>query len=151
MNRKRFADHGLVQLFFDRVNRQAILAAAAGREEFVVDGTLIESCASLKSLRPIGGEDAKVSDSSEDDDPGNPTIDFRGQRRRNATHRSLVDPEARLARKGDGLPARLSHSLHVLMDPRSGLCMDIAVARRTAMPSGSRPWRCSAACRTGTR
>jgi len=128
MNRKRFADHGLVQLFFDRVNRQAILEAAAGREEFVVDGTLIESYASLKSIRPIGCEDAKVSDSSEDDDRGNPTIDFRGQRRRNATHRSIVDPEARLARKGDGQPALLSHSLHVLMDPRSGLCMDIAVA-----------------------
>ena len=61
INRQRFADHGLVQLFFDRFNRQAILEAAADREEFAVDGTLIESYASLKSLRPIGSDDASRS------------------------------------------------------------------------------------------
>ncbi len=117
-----------MQLFFDRVNRQAILEAAADREEFAVDGTLIESYASLKSIRPIDTPDQKVSHGSDDDDPGNPAVNFRGTKRRNATHRSIVDPEARLARKGDGQPALLSHSLHVLVDPRSGLCMDIAVA-----------------------
>ena len=62
-----------------------------------------------------------------DDDPGNPSVNFRGQKRSNATHRSLVDPEARLARKGSGQPALLSHSMHVLMENRHGLCVEFAV------------------------
>lgn len=127
MNRSRFEEHGFVGTFFDRINREAILEGLAGREGFTVDGALIESYASLKSLRPIESADTKVSDSSDDDDPGNPTVNFRGQKRNNATHRSLVDPDARLARKGDGQPARLCHSAHFLMENRHGLCMDIAV------------------------
>jgi transposase len=127
MNRGRFAEHGFVQTFFDRVVREAILEGQTSREHFSVDGTLIQSYASLKSIRPIGAEDQKVSDDSEDDDPGNPTVNFRGQKRTNKTHRSVVDPEARLARKGDGKPALLSHSVHVLMENRNGLCLDVAV------------------------
>lgn len=127
MNRGRFEAHGFVGVFFDRINREAILEGLADREGFTVDGALIESYASLKSLRPIESTDAKVSDSSDDDDPGNPSVNFRGQKRSNATHRSLVDPQARLARKGDGQPARLCHSAHFLMENRHGLCMDIAI------------------------
>jgi hypothetical protein len=48
-------------------------------------------------LRPIDTRDEKVSDGSDDDDSGNPTVNFRGQRRSNQTHRSIIDPEARLA------------------------------------------------------
>jgi transposase len=127
MNRQRFADHGFVQTFFDRVVREALLEGVASREHFAVDGTLIQSYASLKSVRPIDTTDERVSDGSDDDDPGNPTVNFHGQKRANATHRSIVDPEARLARKGDGQPALLSHSVHVLMDTTSGLCLDVAV------------------------
>jgi transposase len=128
MNRRRFDQHGFVRTFFERVVSTAMLEGLASREHFCVDGTLIQSYASLKSLRPIGAADTQVSDSSDDDDPGNPSVNFRGQQRRNATHRSLVDPEARLMRKGAGQPAFLSHSAHVLMDTQSGLCVDIAVA-----------------------
>jgi transposase len=127
MNRGRFAEHGFVQTFFDRVVRDALLEGAASREHFAVDGTLIQSYASLKSVRPIDTPDEKVRDGSDDEDPGNPTVSFRGQNRTNATHRSIVDPEARLARKGDGQPALLSHSVHVLMDTASGLCLDVTV------------------------
>jgi len=127
MNRRRFAEHGFVRTFFDRVVREALLEGVASREHFAVDGTLIASYASLKSIRPIDAPDEKVSDGSDDEDPGNPTVNFRGQKRRNATHRSIVDPEARLARKGDGQPALLSHSVHVLMDTVGGLCLDVAV------------------------
>ncbi|MBK9126282.1 MAG: IS5 family transposase [Phycisphaerales bacterium] len=127
MNRQRFADHGFVQTFFDRIVREALLEGVASREHFAVDGTLIQSYASLKSVRPIQQQDEKVSDGSDDDDPGNPTVNFRGQKRANATHRSVVDPEARLARKGDGQPALLSHSVHVLMETDAGLCLDVAV------------------------
>ena len=127
MNRRRFEEHGFVRTFFDRVNLHAILEGLAGRDEFTVDGSLIQSYASLKSVRPIDSPDQKVSDGSDDDDPGNPTVNFRGEKRGNATHRSIVDPEARLARKGPGQPALLSHSAHFLMENRNGLCLDIAV------------------------
>jgi len=127
MNRRRFAEHGFVQTFFDRIVREAILEGVASREHFSVDGTLIDSFASMKSLRPIESSDEQVSDGSDDDDPGNPTINFRGQKRSNQTHRSLTDPEARLARKGRGKPAQLSHSVHVLMENRNGLCLDVQV------------------------
>lgn len=127
MNRRRFDEHGFVRTFFARVRDEALLEGLASREHFCVDGTLIQSYASLKSLRPIESTDTRVSDSSDDDDRGNPTVNFRGQKRSNATHRSIVDPEARLMRKGDGRAALLSHSAHLLMDARSGLLVDIAV------------------------
>ncbi len=127
MNRERFDEHGFVRDFFDRVVREAILEGLVSEDHFSVDGTLIQSFASMKSLRPIGSDDHKVSDGADDDDPGNPTVDFRGQKRSNKTHRSIVDPEARLARKGPGKPARLSHSAHVLMENRNGLCLAIRV------------------------
>ncbi len=126
-NRERFDVYGLPRAFFDRVVKEATLDGLVSDEHFSVDGTLIQSWASQKSLRPIGTKDQKVSDSSEDDDPGNPTVNFHDQKRSNATHRSLTDPEARLARKGQGKPAILSHSGHVLMEHRSGLCVDIRV------------------------
>ncbi len=127
MNRKRFDEHGFVRDFFDRVVSDAILEGLVSEDHFSVDGTLIQSFASMKSLRPVDSADRKVSDSSDDDDPGNPTVDFRGEKRRNATHRSIVDGEARLARKGSGKPALLSHSGHVLMENRHGLCLNVAV------------------------
>jgi IS5 family transposase len=68
-----------------------------------------------------------VSDGSEDDDPGNPTVNFRGQKRRNATHRSLTDPEARLARRAVGQPSVLAHALHLLTENRHGLILDLDV------------------------
>lgn len=127
MNRRRFEEHGLVRKFFDRVVADAILEGLVSEEHFSVDGTLIESYASIKSLRPIEKQDQKVSDGSDDDDPGNPTVNFRGEKRSNKTHRSVTDVEARLARKGKGQPAKLCHGGHVLMENRNGLCMDIAV------------------------
>ena len=97
-------------------------------EHFTVDGSLIESYASMKSLRPKESTDTRVSEGSEDDDPGNPTVSFRGERRRNETHRSLTDPEARLARKSKGQESRLAHGLHVLMENRNGLVLDFATS-----------------------
>jgi hypothetical protein len=52
----------------------------------------------LKSLRPKDSGVERVSDGSDDDDAGNPTVNFRGEKRKNQTHRSVVDPEARLYR-----------------------------------------------------
>ena len=61
-----------------------------------MDGTRIEAWASLKSVKPH----AAAPPSAPPDDPGNPTVNFHGDRRTNATHQSTTDPEARLARKG---------------------------------------------------
>lgn len=123
MNRERFAAHGLVQAFFDALVRQAVLEGYVSDEHFSVDGTLIRSWASLKSLQP---KDA-AAPSEPPDDPGNPTVNFHGQRRTNATHVSRTDPEARLARKGAGKEAQLCHSAHVLMENRHGLCVAASV------------------------
>lgn len=127
-NRERFEQHGLLRAFFERVVESAYVDEWASEEHFSVDGTLIESYASMKSLKPIDSTAERVSDDAEDDDPGNPTISFRGQRRSNATHRSLTDPEARLMRKGQGQAAKLAHGGHVLMENRHGLVIDVSVS-----------------------
>lgn len=126
-NRKRFERHGLLRTFFDQVVESAYLEELASEEHFSVDGSLIQSYASMKSVRPIETRDRRVSDGAEDDDPGNPTVNFRGQRRSNATHRSLTDPEARLARKANGQPSMLAHTLHFLTENRHGLIIDLEV------------------------
>ncbi len=139
-NRERFEEHGLVQRFFDGVVRQAIDEGLASSDHFSVDGTLIQSWASLKSLRPLETKDERVSDGSDDGDPGNPSVNFRGEKRTNETHRSLTDPEARLYRKADAQPAVLCHSGQFLMENRNGLCLEVQVreangrAERDAVP-----------------
>jgi transposase len=123
MNRERFAAHGLVQAFFDAIVRQALLEGYVSDEHFTVDGTLIRSWASLKSLQPKADPERREPP----DDPGNPTVNFHHQRRTNATHVSRTDPEARLARKGAGKEAHLCHSAHLLMENRHGLCVGASV------------------------
>jgi len=124
-NRERFAEHGLVQKFFERVVQTALVKDYASNDHFTVDGTLIQSWASLKSFRP--------KDEKRDEPPAeggsNPTVDFRGEKRSNETHRSTTDPQARLAKKSPGAGAQLAHSGHVLMENRHGLCLDIRVVR----------------------
>jgi len=126
-NRERFQKHGLLRTFFDRVVEGAYLDQLMSEEHFSVDGTLIQSYASMKSVRPVQTSDRRVSDGAEDDDPGNPTVNFRGQKRSNATHRSLTDPEARLARKAAGQPSVLAHALHLLTENRHGLIVDLEI------------------------
>ena len=124
-NRERFAEHGLMRRFFEGSVARAIRAEATSDDHFSVDGTLIEAWASMKSFRP--------RDEGDDDDDRprggrNGWKDFRGERRSNRTHVSRTDPEAMLARKGDGQTSVLAHSMHVLMENRSGLIMDVRVA-----------------------
>ena len=96
-------------------------------EHFTVDGTLIEAAASLKSFRP---KDEPPSDEPPDD-PGNPTVNFRGERRSNTTHQSTTDPEARLAKKGKGKEAHLAYVAHALMENRHGLLVDFQLTQAT--------------------
>ena len=119
-NRQRLLDADVAREFLLEIVAQARQQRLLSEEHFSVDGTLLEAWASLKSFRP-----------RDDDSPPpvgggrNPTVDFRGERRRNETHRSTTDPEARLARKGKGKEARLCFGAHVLMDNREGLVVDV--------------------------
>ena len=78
-------------------------------EHFTVDGTLMEACASLKSFKKVD-ETGEEKPQTGDEDPGNPRVDFHGEKRSNQTHPSRTDAEALLARKGAGKEAKLSYS-----------------------------------------
>ena len=77
---------------------------------------MLEAWASQKSFQPKAGPGG-----DRDDDPRNPSVNFRGERRSNATHASTTDPDARLAKKGAGKEAKLSYQASVLTDNRHGL------------------------------
>jgi len=125
-NRERLMEQDVARLFFDEVLEEARKGELLSEEHFTVDGTLIEAWASMKSFKKKEA-DGKDEDDKGDDDPGNPSVDFHGEKRSNATHRSTTDPEARLARKGPGKEAKLCFDAHVMMENRSGLCMDVIV------------------------
>ena len=123
-NRERLLAGNIAQAFFERVLAQARERGFLSDEHFTVDGTLIEAWASLKSFKrkdAAGGPPP--------DDPGNPTVDFHGERRSNVTHVSTTDPDARLARKGQGHEAKLAYQGHVLMENRHGLAVEGCVTR----------------------
>jgi transposase/IS5 family transposase len=123
-NQERLLAHRVAQEFFGEIADLARERGWLSDAHFTVDGTLIQAWASLKSFAPKDGQRKKT-----DDDPGNPSVDFKGQKRSNATHQSTTDPEARLAKKAAGQEAKLSYSLHVLMENRHGLCAGLEVTR----------------------
>jgi transposase len=124
-NRDRLLRSDVAAAFFDAVVAQARAADLLSDEHFTVDGTLLEAWASLKSFR------RKDDDATPPDDPGNPTVNFHGEARRNDTHQSTTDPDAMLARKGPGREAKLSYAGHVLLDNRHGLVANVCVTAAT--------------------
>jgi transposase len=120
-NRERFIDGAIARRFFDQVLKQARTRQLVSEEHFSVDGTLIEAWASLKSFQPKEEQGPKPPA----DDPGNPTVDFRGEKRSNDTHESKTDPDARLARKGNGQEAKLAYCGNVMVENRHGLVVDV--------------------------
>ncbi len=133
-NRDRLIAHDVAGEFFREVVQMARAKRLMSDEHFTVDGTLVEAWASMKSFKPKGEHD-----DTPPDDPGNPTVNFRGQTRKNDTHASTTDPEAKLARKGVGKEAKLCFSMHSLMENRNGLIVDLLVAEAngTAERSGA--------------
>src|SRR5277367_89568 len=101
-NRDRLLEADVAKEFLQRVVGQARSAGLTSDEHFTVDGTLLEAWASLKSFQPKDREPSEPPD-----DPGNPTVNFHGQKRSNETHESITDADARLARKGNGKEAKL--------------------------------------------
>ena len=127
-NRDRLLEAELAKKFLARVVAQARDKGWTSDEHFTVDGTLLEAWASLKSFQRKDKEDA-----SPPDDPGNPSVDFHGEKRSNQTHESKSDPEARLARKGPGKEAKLSYSGNLLVENRNGLIVSSRVWEATGM------------------
>lgn len=125
-NRDRLLKGEVARRFFDLVLAEAKSLDLVSDEHFTVDGTLLEACASLKSFQKADGEPLPPAD-----DPGNPTVDFHGEKRSNGTHSSTTDPDALLARKGAGKEAKLSYGGHVLMENRNGLVVDTMVTQAT--------------------
>ena len=112
-NRERLLEGEVAEGFFTAVVDQARAHGLLSDEHFTVDGTLIEAWAGHKSFKR---KDARPK--TPPDDPGNPSVDFHGERRSNDTHQSTTDPEARVARKGAGKEAKLSYAGHVLSRSR---------------------------------
>ena len=128
-NRERMVAGGVAEAFFAAVVRQADTRRLLSREHFTVDGTLLEAWASQKSVRPKG------DDGSPPNDGGpvgrNTPANFHGERRSNATHQSVTDPEAQMARKGRGKPSVLAYQASVTTDNRHGLVVATAVGLAT--------------------
>lgn len=118
-NRERLLDGEIAEMFFKKVLNMAQDKGLLSTEHFTVDGTLVESWASLKSLERRDGE----GHNNADGDSGNPSVDFRGERRTNETHVSGTDPEAKIYTKSKGVAAKLHYMGHVLMENRNGLAV----------------------------
>jgi transposase len=117
-NRDRLLNGDVATIFFEQVLAEAGRIGLLSNEHFTVDGTLVEAWASQKSFKR---KDSPGGDGG--DDPGNPSVNFRGERRTNETHQSTTDPDARLYRKAGGQEAKLAYLGHVVMENRNGLAV----------------------------
>lgn len=114
-NRDRILTEEVIREFFGEVLAEAKARRLLSEDHFTVDGTLIEAAASMKSFRKKGGGGPGS---------GNPSVDFRGEKRSNKTHESTTDRDAKLYRKGDGRPSQLCYIVNVLTENRHGICVD---------------------------
>jgi transposase len=127
-NRERLLNGDVAQKFFKKVLDKAETESLISNQHFSVDGTQIHAWASHKSFQskdnPVAEEKKPGNDK---DDPGNPTVDFHGEKRTNETHQSTTDPESRIYKKSKGSEAKLSFLGHALMENRNGLVVDARV------------------------
>ncbi|MDP9324510.1 MAG: IS5 family transposase [Acidobacteriota bacterium] len=124
-NRERLLAGDVARAFFEDVVEQARGRRLLSDEHFTIDGTLLEAWAGQKSFR------RKDQPTDPPDDPGNPTVNFHGERRSNATHQSTTDPDSRLFKKARGHEAKLGYLGEVLMENRHGLVVDACVVPAT--------------------
>lgn len=124
-NRERLIEGDVAEEFFRQVLSRARQMRLLSDEHFTVDGTLIEAWAGQKSFK------RKDKGDRSGDCGSNPTVDFRGEKRSNATHQSTTDPEAKLYKKAKGREAKLSYLGHVLMENRNGLVVNTHFTQAT--------------------
>ena len=120
-NRDRLLEGDVANAFFAEVLAAIQQDGLLSDEHFTVDGTLLEAWASHKSFKP------KDTPPTPPTDPKNPTVNFHGQTRRNDTHQSTTDPDARLYKKAQGREAKLGYLGHLLTENRHGFIIDTAV------------------------
>jgi hypothetical protein len=126
-NRDRLLEGEVATAFFEQVLAQAKAHRLLSDEHFMVDGTLIEAWAGQKSFT----QKTDATPVPPTDDPGNPSVDFQGERRTNATHASTTDPEARLYKQAAGQEAKLCFLGNVLMENRHGLVVNTRLTPAT--------------------
>jgi transposase len=114
-NRDRLLEADVAAKFLSAVLANPQVKPLLSDEHFSVDGTLIEAWASMKSFRAKDGGDEPPSAGR------NGERDFHNEQRRNDTHASTTDPEAKLYKKGKGKEAKLCFMGHALMENRHGL------------------------------
>jgi transposase len=128
-NRDRLFEGNIAEAFFNGVLVLANQHGLLSHDHFTVDGTLLDAWASHKSFRPK--TESGPLPPSEEDGPGytgrNPSLNFRGEKRSNATHESVTDPDARLARKTHRGGAVLAYQASVLMENAHGLIVQTDV------------------------
>jgi len=145
-NRDRLLTTGMSRKVMAAILAHRAVAPLLSDDHFPVDGTLVKAWASMKSFQPKGGDtppdddpgsppgpDTTADHKPEPTEPEtdqmpratrqnrNAEVDFRGERRSNATHVSTTDPDARLYKKSPGTGAMLCFIGHALMENRSGL------------------------------
>jgi transposase len=125
-NRDRLLEGDIARAFFNQVLRHARAQRLMSDEHFTVDGTLIEAWAGQKSFKKKGSDSGNSSNA-----PGNPDVDFKGEKRSNETHQSTTDPDARLYKKGTNQESKLCYLGHVMMENRNGLVVNARVTRAT--------------------
>lgn len=125
-NRDRLLEGEVTHRFFAIVVEKAKELNLLSDDHFTIDGTLIEAWASMKSYQPKDESKQPPEDKSR-----NPKIDFHGKKRKNDTHESKTDPEARLYKKSKGSEAKLCYMGHVLMENRNGLAVGVTVTTAT--------------------
>jgi transposase len=134
--RRRFDRSGVLEMLFDETVERAMREGLVSRH-VSADGTLVRANASFKSFEPIEVQDPaeykrrlRTQDSGDDEprDPGNPTVDFRGEKRSNATHRSPTDPDCRFATKRSlGTASFPGYTVNALMENRNRILLGIGV------------------------
>jgi transposase len=125
-NRERLLEADVARAFFTEIGVLAREKGLWSDEHFTVDGTLIEAWAGQKSFKPRTG-----TRPPSDPDAGNPSVDFRGQKRTNDTHASTTDADAKLYKKAKGHEAKLAFLGHVLMENRNGLVVETRLTAAT--------------------
>ena len=145
---QRFKESKIVRQLFDHVVGGAVAQGLVTGHHVSQDSTLVRANCSFKSIEPIVvtqspkryrqcvAKENPVAAESEPSAPPpprgggrNPDVSFRGERRRNATHRSTTDPDARLARRGPGREAQLSYQVHYTMDNRTRFTLEVETTR----------------------
>src|SRR5256712_13190987 len=133
-NRERLLGGAVAEAFFQRVLELGRAERLLSDEHFSVDGTLIQAWAGQKSFQRKGTTPPPP------DDPGNPTVNFHGEKRTNATHASITDSDALLYKKAKGHEAKLCYLGHVLIEHRHGLVVNSRLTRATGRAEWEAAW-----------